>query len=110
MWLFHSGCQLRRGSAGSNRWVPVHETVAVLGKVGRDPVEDHPQPALVEMIHEEREVLGIPVSRRGREVPGALVPPGAVEGMLGDREDLHVGEALLQDVVRETWRDLPVGR
>ncbi|KAF5032293.1 hypothetical protein DSECCO2_618810 [anaerobic digester metagenome] len=88
--------------------VEVGEPVAVGGEVGRHPVEDHPDPALVEGIDEVHEVLRRAVPARGGEVTERLVAPGGVERVLHDREELDVREPGLKQVVHKFGRCLPV--
>ena len=49
------------------------------------------------------------VARGGGEVAGGLVAPRAVERVLGDRQQLDVGEAHVARVRRQAWRHLAVG-
>ena len=92
------------------RPVEVGEAVLVGREVGRHPVEDDPDAALVEGVHEVHQVLGRALAAGGGEVPEALVAPRAVEGVLHHRQELHVGEAHLLDVVGERGGQLPVGQ
>ncbi len=76
------------------RAVEASQREVVPGKMGGNPVEQHPDAVLVAQIHEEAEVVRIPVARRRRVVAAHLVAPGAVERILGDRQQLEVGEAV----------------
>ena len=82
----------------------------VAREVRRHPVDDHPDTRLVQRVHQEAEVVRVPVPRRWRVVGRDLVAPGAAEGMLGHREELHVGEPHAGHVLRELHRELPVGQ
>ena len=91
------------------RAIELPQAVAVLGEVGRNPVQDHPQARLVQGVHEALEVLRpAEAAGRGKE-PQGLVAPGGIEGMLHDRQQLYVGEAQPADVGRQIGSDLPVG-
>jgi hypothetical protein len=68
------------------------ERPLVGGKMRGHPVQDDPESALVEVVHERHELLRRPVAGRRGEVPGRLVAPRAVERMLHQREELDVGE------------------
>ena len=92
------------------RPVEVGEAVLVGREVGRHPVEDDPDPALVQRVHEVHQVLGRALAAGGGEVAEALVAPRAVEGVLHHRQELHVGEAHLLDVVGERGGELAVGQ
>ena len=70
----------------------------VLGEVGRHPVQNDADAGLVELVHQVAEVVRGAEARGGRVVAGDLVAPGAAEGVLGHRQELHVGEAGLLDV------------
>ena len=82
----------------------------VLGEVRRHPVHDDPDAPPVEGVHEGHEVGGRAVTAGGRVVAERLVAPGGVVGVLGHREQLHVGEAHLAQVVGELLGHLAVGR
>ena len=60
------------------------------------------------MVDQVHEVLRRAVAGSGREVARALITPGAVEGVLHDRHELHVREARLRYVVGEPMGELPV--
>jgi hypothetical protein len=82
----------------------------VAGEVGGHPVDDHPDAALVEVVDEPAEVVGVAEARGRREVPGDLVAPGGLEGVLGDGQQLDVGEPEVAHVVGQQGGQLPVGQ
>ncbi len=86
------------------------EAVRVAREVRRHPVEDDADAPLVQVVHEEHEVLRRSVARGGCVVPRDLVAPRSVERVLHHRHELHVGEAEPLDVVGEAGRDLAVGQ
>ena len=81
--------------------VEAGEAVGIGGEVRRDPVQDDADPALVESVDHRHEVARGPVARGRREVAERLVAPAPVEGMLHDRQELDVGEAVCAHVVGE---------
>jgi len=74
--------------------VEVTQAVLVRGKVGGHPIQDDADAVLMELIDEVHEVLRRAIAARGRKVAGGLVPPGTVEGVLHERQELHVGEPI----------------
>ena len=86
------------------------QAVGVGGEVGRHPVDDDPQPPPVQFVHEVHEVVRGPEPAGRGEVAGRLVAPTAVERVLGDRHQLHVGEAVLDAVVADLLGELVVGQ
>ena len=58
-----------------------------------DPVEDYPDPRPVQQVDHRREVGRRPESRGRGVIAGHLIAPGAVERMLGQRQELDVGES-----------------
>ena len=88
--------------------VKVGKPVGVPGEMGRNPVQDHADARLVELIHEIHEILRRAVPGRRRVVTDHLVSPGAVQGMLHDGHQLYVGVAHLLDIRNQLRRDLPV--
>ena len=83
------------------RAIELGQREGVAREMRRHPVEQHADPALVQMVDEERKVLRPAEPVRRREEARDLVTPRALEGMLRHRHDLHVGEAHLDDVVRQ---------
>ena len=75
------------------RAVEAAQAVVVLREVRRHPVEDHADAGLVQGVDEELEVVRGAEAAGRREVARHLVAPGGVEGVLGDRQQLDVGEA-----------------
>ena len=88
--------------------VEARQRPVVLGEVGRHPVDDHTDPRLVEAVDEVAQVVRTAKARRGSEVGRDLVAPRASEGMGSDGEELHVGEALVDDVRRELLGELAI--
>ena len=91
----------RIGMLVEMRAVEVGEAVLVGRKMRRHPVQDHADPATVQVIDEIHEILRRAVARCRREVARDLVAPGAVERVLHDRHQLHVREAHFGHVIAE---------
>ena len=89
--------------------VKVCKTVRVGRKVRRHPVEDHADPHLMQHIHHVHEVLRRSVTAGRGEVAQRLIPPGAVERVFHDGEQLDVREAGRADVLAELMPQLAVG-
>ena len=89
--------------------VELVQAEGVLGEVGGHPVQDHADAGLVELIHQPHEVVRGAEAAGGREIAGALIAPGGVQGVLGDGEQLHMGEAHLLHVGHQVLADVPVG-
>src|SRR5215472_13213994 len=70
----------------------VKETEAsfVFREMRWDPIQDHSDSALVEVVDEVHEVVGRSEPAGGREVAGRLVSPRTIERMLHDRKQFHV--------------------
>jgi hypothetical protein len=80
----------------------------VAGEVGGDPVENDADARLVAAVHEGAEVVRLAVAGRGSVVAAHLIAPRAVEGELGHRQKLDVGEAESLRVLHQARSDLPV--
>ena len=78
--------------------------------MGGHPVENHPQPAAVQVVHKPREILGRPKAVRGRVKARDLITPRAVERMFRQRHHLDMREAHVDRVVRKLHRQLPIGQ
>ncbi len=90
--------------------VEAGQRAGVAGEVGRHPVDDHADPALVEVIDEPAEVVGVAEAGGRRVEPRDLVAPRRLVGVLGHRHQLHVGEPELAHVIGEQRGQLAVGQ
>ena len=90
--------------------VEAGERELVLGEVRRDPVHDHADAGVVEGVDQVAQLVGRAEPGGGGVVPGDLVAPGAAEGVLGHRHELHVGEAHLGHVRGQLLGQLPVAQ
>ena len=88
--------------------VEPREREVVAREVRRHPVEDHAEPVLVQPVDELAQVVGRAVARRGREVAGHLVAPGAAERVRHHRHQLDVREAHVARVRRQLVGQLEV--
>ena len=88
--------------------VEIRQAVGVPGEMGGNPVQDHADFFLMQVIHQVHEVLGAAVAGGGSVIARHLIAPGAVEGMLRDSHQLHMGIAHLGDVIRQAFGQLPV--
>ena len=79
-------------------------------EVGRHPVEDHADAGAVELVDQPHESLRIAVATGRGEVAGRLIAPRPVEGVLHERQELHVGEAAALHMVDKRLRHLVVAR
>ena len=75
--------------------VELVEAKGIPGEVGGDPVHDDTDTRLMELVDEVFQIIGDAEAAGGGEVAGALVAPGGIQGVLGDGEELYMGEAHL---------------
>ena len=73
--------------------VEMGEGKFILGEMGGDPVEDDADAGFVQGVDKITEIIGIAVAAGRREKAGDLIAPGAVERMLADADELHMGIA-----------------
>ena len=104
------GAAARVGVLVERRAVEAGEREVVAREVRGHPVEDHAEPVLVQAVDEGLEVVGRAVARRGREVAGHLVAPGAAERVRHHRQQLDVREAHVERVGGELVGQLEVGQ
>jgi hypothetical protein len=67
--------------------------MGIVREVRRHPVEQHAQACRMRAVDEAAQPRAVAVARGGRVQAQRLVAPGAVEGVLADRQQLEVGEA-----------------
>ncbi|MEZ5364828.1 MAG: hypothetical protein R2748_21445 [Bryobacterales bacterium] len=92
------------------RAVEVDQPVRVVREVRRHPVHQHAHARPVQRVDQVHQLLRRAEARGRRIVSNCLVPPRAVEGVLGDRHQLHVGETHLLAVGREPRRQIHVSQ
>ena len=92
------------------RAVEAGQREGVLGEVRRDPVDEHADAGGVQGVDEVPELVGVAEAGGRGVVRGHLVTPRPAERVLGHRQELHVGEAVLADVVDELLGELAVGQ
>lgn len=73
--------------------VETSQSVLVLGKVRRNPVQDHSDPRPVAAVDQVLEVVRRAIAPSGGEKTDRLVAPGTVEGVLAHRHQLDVRKA-----------------
>ena len=77
-------------------------------KMRGNPVHHHTDAALMQTIDQVHKVLRCAVPAGRREISRALVSPGSIEGMLHERQELHVCEPQSAHIVRQRLGDLAV--
>ena len=102
--LARIGMLVQRGA------IEVGQAVAVGRKMRRHPVQDHAQAGFMGGLDEVAEILGRAVARGRREQADRLVAPGAIVGMLRDRQQLEVGEAQLARIGHQGLGQLAVAQ
>ncbi|MDR6171997.1 hypothetical protein QE359_003026 [Curtobacterium sp. SORGH_AS776] len=90
--------------------VELRQGPLVLREVPGDPVHDHADAGGVQPVDEVPEVVGGAEPGSRGVVARDLVAPRSAEGVLGERQELHVGEARVLDVADELVGDLAVGQ
>ena len=80
------------------RAVETRQAVRIGREVRRHPVDDHADVRRMQRVDETGEGLGRPEAGAGRKQAERLVAPRAAERMLGDRQQLDMGEAQVGEV------------
>ncbi len=75
------------------RAVEKAESMAISREVRRDPVQDDPDVMAMQFVDQKHQVLRRTIISGWSKVSRSLVAPGTEEGMIHDREKLHMGEA-----------------
>ncbi len=89
--------------------VEKHQAMFVAGKMRRHPVQDDADAVLVQVVDQKHEILRGAVAAGGCKEPQCLVSPGAVEGVLHYRQELHMGEPHGQHILGERSCHLRIG-
>ncbi len=88
--------------------IEVVQAELVFREVSRHPVHDDADARLMHLVHESHQVLRGAVAAGGGEIARHLIAPAAIEGVLHDGQQLHVGVAHLGDVRDELVGQLGV--
>src|SRR6476660_257638 len=88
--------------------VEIAETGFIFREMRRNPVENHADPVLMEIVHEIHEVGGSSKAAGGSEIARRFVSPRTIKGMLHHGEQFHVGETCVTDIVRQQRRHFTV--
>lgn len=88
--------------------IKVDQPVRVAGEVRGNPVKDHADPVLVQVIHEVHEVGGRSIPAGWREVADGLIPPRAIKRMFRNRKQLDMGIPHPGCIIGKPMRQLPV--
>ena len=78
--------------------VKAGQRVIVRDKVGGNKVQNYPDAGLVAAVDQRHQLVRGTVAAGGRKVAGNLIPPGGVQWVLGEGQQLDVGVAHLPDV------------
>ncbi len=100
--LHRVGVLVQRGA------VKVSEPVRIVGKMPRNPVEQHAKTLAVAGVDQRGEIRRRPEPARWRKQPGRLIAPRAVERMLGHRHQFDMGKAQVGGIGRKLFRQLPI--
>ena len=85
--------------------VEMRKAMRIGREMRRHPVEDDADADLVRAVDEPGKAFRIAEPRGRRIKPGRLVAPGRIVGVFGDRQELDVGEAHVDDI-----GDQPLGQ
>src|SRR5690606_16416142 len=77
-------------------------------KVSRDPVNNYTQPGIMTGVHECHEIIRGSISAAGCKKARYLITPRAIKRMLGDRQQLDVGEAHILHIGDEIRYEIPI--
>ncbi len=83
----------RVGMLIERRAVEMREAMRVDREMRRHPIEDHAEPGGMRTVDEARKTFRLAEPARRREQADRLVAPGSVERVLGDGQQLEMGEA-----------------
>ena len=74
----------------------------------RNPVEDHADPCLVQLVHKIHEILCRSISRRRCIVADHLISPGLIQRVLHHRHQLYMRVSHLLHILYQKGRQFPV--
>ena len=84
------------------------QSVHILRKILRNPVQNNADVMRMHVIHEEHEILRIAVAGGRGKIPGGLISPRFILRMLHDRHQFHMRIPHLLNILCKKRRHLPV--
>ena len=84
------------------------KTVCIRAEVRGHPVQDNADSGIVQLVDHIHEVIGCSVARCRRIVTRDLISPGAVEGVLGNADQLDMGIAELLQILYDAVSEFSV--
>src|ERR1043165_3320988 len=72
------------------------------------PVQDDADPVLVQIVNEKHKILRGAVATGRRKVAAHLIAPGAIKGMLHERQEFDMSKAHLLHIRSELRRDFSI--
>ena len=90
--------------------VELKQAALVSWEVGAHPVDDDADARPMAHIHKTHEIVGSAVPGGGGIIPGDLIAPGGVVGVLADGKQLHVGIPHVLQVGNELIRAVHIGQ
>jgi len=88
--------------------VELRQAMRVAWKVGRHPVQNHPQTGIVGSVYKILKVFRRAKASGGRKQAQRLVPPRPVKRVLADRQQLQVGEPHVARIRHQRFSQLAV--
>ena len=90
--------------------IKIGQTVGILRKVGRNPIQNDANAMLMTTVHKGHEIFRRAKSAGGRKIPNGLIAPGSVKRMFRDGKQFNVGIPHFEDVRNELLCQLEVGQ
>ena len=91
------------------RTIEESQAMGILREMAWNPIDDHPDPFGVASIHEGPKFIRRSVAAGGGVPTCHLIPPRPIEGVLGDRHHLDVGESPLLYIRNQAIGKLGIG-
>ena len=88
--------------------VKIRQSMGILGKMCRHPVQNNPDFLSVKIIYQIFEILGCSIAGSRRIITGDLISPGTVKGMLCNPHQLHMCIAHILHILGKLHRQFPV--
>ncbi len=86
------------------------EAVRIIGKMGGNKIQNHPDAMLMQHVHQIHKILRCPVAAGGREIPRGLVAPGAIKRMLHHRQQFHMRKPQVLNMRGQPGREFAIAQ
>ncbi|MNC20762.1 hypothetical protein D3C75_687250 [compost metagenome] len=82
--------------------------MGIFGKMSRNPVQQYANPCLMQLVDEIHQILRFTITAGRRKITCALITPGQIIRMFGQRHEFYMGIAHFHQIGNQQLTHLPI--